>query len=327
MSTCRLDTCLHLARIHSTIYNWIWVLLVPRFTRRHNSAPPSWTSRAEWPHDTECLFAVGDDQVRHVVGDACAVEVVQVPGKGRGLVATRDVPTGQLVLVGPALASQSSSAETPERAAQGPERVVEEGGRSAETTEGAVASAETTEVESAGAAEEGEVASAAEQAAVAGRLLGMCARDALVCRAVRTLDDGLADARHKPLPLVGDVLQRLSSRTLPLLPQLFDYVPRRDRATVSLARIERVCQTNSFGDRRATGLYPAAAYANHDANPSCIYLGNDAETDAAFGPGRKPGYPHFLALVNLRPLRKGDEITCRYMADPERVRAKWNIGD
>lgn len=267
--------------------------------------------------------------MRHVVGDACAVEVVQVPGKGRGLVATRDVPVGQLVLVGPALASQSSSAETPERAAQGPERVGKEGG--AETTEGAVASSVTTEVENAAetveAAEEDEVASAAEQAAVAGRLLSMCARDALVCRAVRTLDDGVADARHKPLPLVGDVLQRLSSRTLPLLPQLFDYVPWRDRATVSLARIERVCQTNSFGDRRATGLYPAAAYANHDANPSCIYLGNDAETDAAFGPGRKPGYPHFLALVNLRPLRKGDEITCRYMADPERVRAKWNIRD
>lgn len=226
---------------------------------------------------------LGESQIRDGVSWAGAVEVVHIEGKGRGLRATRDISAGEVILVDTGLAEDSG------------------------------AGAQVLSMQD-------NVINTTSQVALRGKLGSMCARNVLVCTAVRALDDGVAPPRDKPLPRIEEMLQHLSPRVLPLLPQLFEYVPQRERFQLSALRIDRMCSVNCHGSdeglSHSSALYPAISLINHSARPNCTLLGPT-------GFARKQGC--LLAVRADESIGMGQELTLRYLPDESQVRKKWGI--
>lgn len=164
--------------------------------------------------------------------------------------------------------------------------------------------------------------------------------DQLLAFVLADLHDGSRESGKLPLPDWDDLLHRLGSRALPLLPSHPDYFHPAEKARVeqSSARVQRVLSTNSHGGKasdikvlqgmgvdesclhdnlteaKSTSLYPAISMLNHAGHENCVHL-----------PILRQGEMAVLLVLAARRIVPGEELTVEYHSDPETLERKWGI--
>ena len=108
----------------------------------------------------------------------------------------------------------------------------------------------------------------------------------------------------------------LSCRWLPLLGQRQCYYPPQERGMLAASIVASTLQINSHGTGgTGTGVFPLAALFNHSHEPNCTYVPLIVDGNII---------PDMLAVVTLREVAEGEELTVSY-ADPMPERNAWGI--
>ena len=183
------------------------------------------------------VFLTGTVSYRDALPEVVAegVEVVQVPGKGRGLVSRRPVQHCELVTVSYALAAA----------------VVEDGSKVLVV--------------------DGKSMSDGSSATVQAMLAHAAARNNEVSWTLSQLSDG--QGRLKPELRLQD-LYGLSCRCLPMLGQHQQYYPKQDRVLLPAAVIDSTVRINAHGSshQQQSGIFPTACLFNHARDSNCTYV-------------------------------------------------------
>jgi len=220
-----------------------------------------------------------------------AVEVAPMPGKGRGLRATRDLAEQEVLLV--------------ER-----HRVLAR--KSGKTGESICSTNHKTRL-----------ITTETQLRLVSLISAAAKTDALLAATVHALSDGSCE--DLPIVQLPMLLNRLSPLCLPLLGQDPHFVPQEERIQLPYAKVEGVVSINCHGDGEEEGrltraerffgggctmLYPASSMINHSSSPNSYWV------HVASG---------VQATVALRSIKAGEEVTASYRLDASKVGNKWGI--
>lgn len=231
---------------------------------------------------------------------------MRIPGKGRGLIATQELPRGTIVIINTALVSGNHS----------------------------LSSTKTT-VTSTG----NHTILRSDQVMLRSKTVQLACRDPLSASILLGLDDNNPlEERRRVLPLVAlrDMQQLLSTRVLPLLPSAAAYFPATEKEQISATFVQRVCEVNShgYGDHilsdSASNLFPVASLLNHSRNPNCDVMPLSLLQGLGFGCAqgqveRAQLTDKVTAVITSGQMSVGEELTVRYHGDDGVVKQKWGL--
>lgn len=269
------------------------------------AAPDSTWCRA----DISTLRQLSPDAAPEFIKHAA---LVAIPGKGRGLVATRDLPRHTAVILNPALVSASHDIRDSKS------HTVTLSGKHMLTT---------------------------AQSSLSSKAIQIACREPLAATMLLSLDDNVPQAdRRREMPLVPlqVMQQQLSVRVLPLLPSTAEFFPASERVEVSAACVDRVCNVNSHGsgdlgdEATAGNLFPVVSLMNHSGDSNCDVmplkllrrmLRAVSRTGLASGGAGKGGREGqaVMAVITNRGVAAGEELTVRYHEDPDEVKRGWGL--
>jgi len=144
-------------------------------------------------------------------------------------------------------------------------------------------------------------------------------RDQLLVERLSNLTDG---KMPRPLvhmeDLVNSIIVGGAPLLLPPLPQYFS-----DNRSLSTDQVRDILHTNSFGSfddanlalsgdvtKKGSKIYSALSLFNHSFTPNCALARS---------------YGSSCAVLTLRNVNEGEELTISYHHDPEVLKRKWNI--
>lgn len=232
--------------------------------------------------------------------------VTSIRGKGRGLLATRDLPLGTVVLINPALACATHE------------------GRHAGAT----------------LSRDGKSLHHPADVKLRSKVMHVAAREPLVAATLLGLDDNhpLAAPRRKvPLVELRHMQQLLSEQVLPLLPSTIEYFPAAEKVEVSAPFVDRVCDVNCHGRdvemaQFHSSLFPVASLMNHSDHFNCMF--HCFSGPGAWGVPKTKGSPgnvqseaevEVILVWTCRAVVAGEELTVQYHEDKKVVKGKWGI--
>lgn len=235
------------------------------------------------------------------------VMMANIPGKGRGLKATRHLQAGECVMVNRALVSVSVD----------------------ENKEGIFIQTEGNSI------------TTSSHARAAQRLSRACASDVALTRRLQLLQGAGADSPR--LVPVQRLLQNLDLGCVPpLLPASIQFIGVG--AGIDVVSAQRILNLNCHGNAQGassilrngsrvkdllsglkdslsdglrachTALYPAVSLLNHDDNPNTIMIPVGS------------GAADIVAIVAAQDIPDGEELCTSYTSDKESLRRKWGIG-
>ena len=246
----------------------------------------------------------------HLPDYAAHVSWQEIPGKGRGLRAVRNLPGGTILMINRPLVAAKLSEK----------------------------SAITTRVDGQRAGRW--TASAASSVMVAAKAVQAAVRLPLVATTLAALDDYLPGAAgataRRPLTVgrLEDMQQRLSPRVLPLLPATARFFPVAERRPPGAAFVERVCEVNAHGNTgsegegvdvegRLTHMFAVVSLLNHSKRCNC-HIGPLSFVRKGLRL-KQGGSRDVMMVYTCQPIAAGEELTVSYSDDAKVVKSKWGI--
>jgi tetratricopeptide (TPR) repeat protein len=214
------------------------------------------------------------------------VETYDTKSKGRGLRATRDIKSGEIILVQRPIAAVSCSATDV------PMLISFFGGNKVDVC------APTTILKSA--------------------LVHRTQRDRVLSDILARLSDG---GQNNPLVPLEDLTLHLDVCPL-LLPGHYEYMegesgPQLSAEKLSAEKVENIVNVNCHGAdadpkvTETTQLLPAISMINHSKKPNATFMSL----------GKKAGSA--AVVMSSKAIRKGEEVCMRYLEDEAQVAEKW----
>ena len=129
---------------------------------------------------------------------------------------------------------------------------------------------------------------------------------------------------QRPLVNMEDLVNSITVGGAPLLlPPLPQYFA--DNRPLSTDEVRDILHMNSFGSfdeanvasgnvvtKKGTKIYSALSLFNHSSTPNCAHAAQSGGS--------------WCAVLTLRNVEEGEELTISYHHDPDVLKRKWNIG-